>query len=225
MAMKRQSGKLKEPRLFPLRSPDFRKAFMENPLIYTRYLGNTWVKSGECRHVKTDIEGEYPHTEELFRCVFASGSTSDAFADMQRIDKSSNLEEISQLFIKMSEALRGLGKQKVSAVVKVLQNKCIYPIRRNTEQSGFDDLCKVGESKNWFIPDSDHLLDRFSGKVPLLAFKITDVQQMEDLLNAFNLDSRKLSRIVKSETAAKGRIIQHREYSQLFLIKTTFIAR
>jgi hypothetical protein len=208
-----------------------RTLFRKRPLIYTQYSKSiqdkVWVKSGDCLEAKVRIEEEYPDTKQLIRCIFAGGNQGrkGIVLDAQNISKSSDLEEISQIFKKMSEALRGLSKPKASSLLKMIQDKSIYPIRRKTEQAGYDDLSDLGDSTSWFIADTDHFLDRFSGKVPLLAFTVTQVQDMEDLFNVLKLAPRKLSALVKIETAAKGRIILHREYSKDLQHKAIHFAR
>jgi hypothetical protein len=176
---------------------------------------------------KVRIEEEYPDTKLLFRVIFAGGNQGrkGIVLDAQNISDSSDLEEISQIFTKMSDALRGLSKTKASALLKMIQDKRIYPIRRKEEQAGYDDLSDIGDSASWFIADTDHLLDRFSGKVPLLAFTVTQVQDMEDLFNVLKLAQRKLSNLVKTETAAKGRITLHREYSKDLQRKARYFTR
>jgi len=94
------------------------------------------------------------------------------------------LEEISNLFKRISIALPGLGAQKISNSMKLLQDKAIFPIRKKEGQSEPDDLCTLGNHNSWFIADSDHLADRFCGFVPLLAFKVADVQMMGGLVVA-----------------------------------------
>jgi hypothetical protein len=176
---------------------------------------------------KVSIEEEYPDTRQLFRCIFAGGiqGRKGIILDAQNISASSDLEAISQIFTKMSEALRGLNQTKASALLKMIQGKRIYPIRRGTEQAGYEDLSDLANSTSWFIADTDHLLDRFSGKVPLLAFTVAQVQDMEDLFKVLKLAPRRLSTLVKTETAAKGRIILHREYSRDLKQKAIHYAR
>jgi hypothetical protein len=84
---------------------------------------------------KLRIEEEYPNTKQLFHCIFASGNQGrkGVILDTQKISTSSDLEGISQIFTRMSEALRGLSKTKASALLKIIQDKRIYPIRRKAE--------------------------------------------------------------------------------------------
>ena len=165
---------------------------------------------------KTDLEAEYPKSKQLFRCIFLTGDTgiNALVAEAKLVKPSSKLEEISQLFTRMNTAIRGLGTQKARAAIKPLLDECIFPIRKSEEQSGFDDLHTLGNSTSWFIADRDHLRDKFCGKVPLLAFMAADVQQMDDLLKAMKIDSRKISGLVKSGVIVKGTVSLHREYSK-----------
>jgi hypothetical protein len=50
----------------------------------------------------------------------------------------------------------GLGKQKNFCQYQANKGQAYIPDPPKAEHPGFDDLCKLGESKSWFVADSDH---------------------------------------------------------------------
>jgi hypothetical protein len=147
-------------------------------------------------------------------------------AEVESIKASTNLEGISQLFIKMSTTLQCLGSyNKTTQAIRPLLDKYIFPIRKKKTRSGFDYLDTVANCTNWFIADHDYFHDKFFKSVDILAFSAADVQKMDNLLNALKIESRKLSKFVKRSTSATGRISPHNEYSQLLRSKAQFLIR
>ena len=147
-------------------------------------------------------------------------------AEVESIKPSTKLEEISQLFIKMSTTLQVVGlNNKTTQAIRPLLDKYIFPIRKRKKQSGFDYLDSVANCINWFVADHDYFHDKFCNSVHHLAFKAADVQKMDNLLIALKIESRKLSKFVKKSNSATGRTSPHNEYSQLLRSKAKFLIR
>jgi hypothetical protein len=106
-------------------------------------------------------------------------STLIAYA--KSITRLSRLEGISHLFTKISYALQGLRTQKISNFIKPPLDKAVFLIHKKERQLEFNNLFTLGDNKSWFIANSNHLSNKFCRVVPLLAFKVADVQQISKL--------------------------------------------
>ncbi|OCK83978.1 hypothetical protein K432DRAFT_463823 [Lepidopterella palustris CBS 459.81] len=201
-------------------------------LIYTRAgSSNTtptmqWLNTRECIQRGFSIEDEYPQSANLFQFLLATGKDKigSLIAAASLINASSKLSQISEHFAKISKALIGLSPKKVIRAVQPLQRKPLFPIIKTEEKKAeFDSLCALGKNTSWFVADLDHLRESFRGIVDLLAFKVEDLESMADLLKALNLESRKLSILVKTETGPKGTTHIHRSYTRSLQAKAPFI--
>jgi hypothetical protein len=208
-----------------------RKTFAKNRLIYTKTFNSDgsmrWFSGEACRQKKLDLEREYPLSVRLVRCIFASGDAKvdTMVAKAKLINRSTKLQDISELFAHFSEALHGLSFEKARLAVKELRGKSIFPVRESENQSGFDSLATSDEQSKWFIADRDHLRKSFAGRVALLAFKIEDMERIEYLLQLLELDSRKLSDRVKIDAIPPRGFKLMAEYSKSLRSKAQFLFR
>lgn len=119
--------------------------------------------------------------------------------------------------------LKEMSPDKVAQAIKPLAQRPFFPIIQNLGEAEFDILAPLGTSKDWLVADSQPMRDSFRGKVGLLAFEVSDLEMMEDLLMALHLDARKLTRLVKVETNPIGTISLNTEYTILLQAKSPFI--
>ncbi|KAH8669611.1 hypothetical protein BGZ60DRAFT_564070 [Tricladium varicosporioides] len=208
-----------------------RQRFIEIPLIFTKFGGNgkswKWATSGECVDRKPHLEAEYPKCKQLFRIILEDGETriAELVKKAMHIKSSDKLETITRIFTEISTTLEGFSQQKAFAALKPLRSVLIFPIKKTEKRSDFSELVSVDCDLNWFIADRDYLEERFCGKVLLIAFTTTELQNMRNLLQALKLNSRRLSKLVKIKTAARGRIELHAGLTNLFRAKSRYLSR
>jgi hypothetical protein len=65
----------------------------------------------------------------------------------------------------------------------------------------------------------------FRGRVPLLAFSIEHILQMERLLKALGLEARKLSKAAKGVPVTQGSVNLHQANMDSLRVKADFILR
>ncbi|KAH6672306.1 hypothetical protein B0J14DRAFT_70569 [Halenospora varia] len=208
-----------------------RQRFLEVPLIFTRFGGNgrswRWATTGECGNGKSRLEAEYPKCKQFFRTILEDGEARiiELVEKATQIKSSDKLETITQIFTEISTALEGFSQQKAYVALKPLRNVLIFPVCKTKKQSDFSELVSVDCDLNWFIADRDYLQERFCGIVLLLAFTTTELQSMGNLLQALRLNSRRLSKLVKIKTAARGRIELHAGLTNLLRAKSRYLIR
>jgi hypothetical protein len=219
-----------------------RTAFRKKSLIYSsrgpqyanRRVAWSRLNAKECIQKKLRPEIEYPTCESLFRCLLIAGDAEIAplIAKMTFINKSTKLREILRRFVDLNGALKGASEQKVQQLRKPLQDKPIFPILENRagdHQSEFDDLSSLGPLEHvadvttWFIADRVYLRESFRGVVPLLAFPVEELDSMENLFQFWNLDSRRLSRLVETKSGPYGMVSLHADYTAFLRDRAGFI--
>ncbi|PMD64854.1 uncharacterized protein K444DRAFT_554213 [Hyaloscypha bicolor E] len=186
--------------------------FQKHNLIYTKRGSaeatptSCWLSLDECIARKLNIEAEYPQCTTLFRCLLAGGEgeVGSLIAEITLIKDSTELSRISELFTKANQAMAGMSGKKITQAVNPLRPRRVFPILERKGDAEFDSLKVLGDDNNWFVADLDHLRECFLGVVGLLAFSADDLESMDTLLSALDLDFRRLSLLVKSETTAGG---------------------
>ncbi|KAK0721152.1 hypothetical protein B0H67DRAFT_536144 [Lasiosphaeris hirsuta] len=209
-------------------------AFSKLPLIYTA-LGSTssnpmprWTSTKECISKRLNIAGEYDQSSKLFKSLLATGSgqAGDAIQSLLLIDDTTSLSRITELFVKAGSSLGAMNSKKAASAAKALQNKPIFPIREMREEGGngpgFQSLKALGDASDWYIADRDHLAASFVGVVPLLAFSVDNLKDMKPLLDALQLERRKLSKMVKSDTVPSGKVSLHVERTEHLRARSQF---
>ena len=161
----------------------------------------------ECLSKETDVESKYPSCSYLFRCLVSpSGDPIGGLVHtMTLIDTSSKLDDISRHFREVSKSLKDISTSKAALLLKPLQNKAIFPIINGSGKPGYDTLLDMHD-KSWLIADQAPFIESFSGVVPFLAFSIQDLPALEDLFRVLRLEDRKMSKLVTSQTRARGLI-------------------
>ncbi|KAI3316471.1 hypothetical protein HD806DRAFT_517477 [Xylariaceae sp. AK1471] len=206
------------------------KAFMENNFIYvgsiTSKAGNSnrWISISECVTRMIDLEVVYPSSKRLFRCLLDIGSHDIASLVTKAavINSSSKLQDISQLFKEINKELQAISHARVSQAIKPLQRKSIFPVTKIKTES-LNSWSLSPHDTSWFIADRSHLRESFAGKVPLLAFGVKDLDDMEDLLIALHLDSRRLSKLCERKTNPTGSIRLSVQDTWFFQTRIPFI--
>jgi hypothetical protein len=184
-----------------------------------------WFSMKECMQRSFDLEFEYPQATNLFQCLLSTGKgeIGKLIAGAMMITLTSKLSQIAEHFARISRALKGMNPKKVARVIKPLAQRPVFPIIQKEGEAEFDALALLGTCEDWLVADSSPMRDSFRGKVGLLAFDVSDLEMMEDLLTALNLDARRLKELVKMETKPKGTISLSTGYTKLLQAKSPFI--
>lgn len=199
--------------------------------MFTKSVGDgiswSWATVGECVNRKSHLEAEYSKCKQLLRIIFEDGETRivELVQKAAQIKSSDKLETITQIFTEISNALEGFGREKAYVALKPLHNVPIIPICKTKKQLDFSELVSADTEVNWFIADRDYLGERFCSIVSLLAFTTTELQSMGNLLQALKLNSRRLTKLVKIKTAARGQIELHAGFTNFFRAKTRYLIR
>lgn len=184
-----------------------------------------WFSTKECIQRSLNLESEYPQASKLFQSLLSTGrgEIGSLIAGAMMITSASKLSQIAEHFARISHALKGMSDKKAARAVKQLVHRPFFPIIQKEEEAEFDVLAPLGTSKDWLVADSPPIRDSFRGKVGLLAFEASDLEMMDDLLTALQLNERRLKSLVKMETKPKGTISLNKEYTRLLQAKSPFI--
>jgi hypothetical protein len=171
-----------------------------------------------------NIESQYPGSSYLFRCLLSP--SGDPIAGLVHtitlINSSSKLEDISRLFQDISNSLKDVNASKAAHLLRPLRSRSIFPVSTTAEGREYNSLLDL-HNADWFIADQPLIRTSFHGKLPLLALPVADLAAMENLFRILRLEGRKLSKIVTSQTVAKGQIKAHWAYTKALRSKTLFI--
>ncbi|CAH0046600.1 unnamed protein product [Clonostachys solani] len=186
-------------------------SFKAQRLIYVPSNGENfeqpvgWIDIAECAKRAIDPATIYPQSSELFKFLLADtvDEVEGLILKATSIDKSHSLEAIGQRFTSINAALASLSKGRIKQVMNQVQNSSIFPITLNREENSYGNL-QSASALNWVVADRPHLRDSFAGKVPLLAFSPKEIHSLSNLLKAFNLDSRRLSKLTTSNDSHIG---------------------
>ena len=193
-----------------------------------------WHKAQECMQQDSacpiainSLEAQYPTCITLFHKILEDRGEdlAELVEDAASINSSSKLNDILRLLIKINKALRTLSLPRDSKFVEILRDKPIFPTRKDQQESGFNFVSASDTHACWFIPDKQDLFEKFCGRVALLAFRVREIEDIGNLLQEMQLDSRRLSRTVKSENSPKGRPYLHPTYTSLIESRSGFIKR
>lgn len=192
-----------------------------------------WYSTTECIQRSLDLESEYPQASQLFQFLLATGKgeIGALIEAATRITLNSKLSQIADLFARISRTLKGMNQKKAAQAIKPLCKRPSFPLitkdieegREGDADKEFDALAPLGIDKEWLVADSPPMRDSFRGKVGLLAFSVSDLELMEELLKVLGLENRKLSRLVAMEMKPKGQVSLNREYTKLLQAKAPFI--
>ena len=209
-----------------------RAAFDENKFIYLQRkmqktqrlsLSSRWLDLNDCIEKKIDVSSEYPRCKYLFRCILntADDEIASLVARAASISPSTKLYDILDLFTQIDEAIQDVSHKKATKSLKQIRTRPIFPI--TNKKKHLHDSLRTLDDESWFIADRAHLWESFGGKVPLLAFEVKDLDEMEDLIDNLGLDCRKLSELVQVESAPRGLINEQPMYTRSLRAKSEFV--
>ncbi|OAP55444.1 hypothetical protein AYL99_10417 [Fonsecaea erecta] len=191
-----------------------RQSFKQKPLVCipNKRVGGEprWVKvqdclwSGpECLRRFVALKNIYPSCQRLFRDFFLlpDAGIADIVRETKLLNVGDPLSYIKALFFEIEKHLE---KDETTTAIDSLQTHCIWPIYKTSNQEEWDMLAYANNSTPWFIADRTHLLESFSGIVPLLAFQVEDVLKIPLLIRKLGCDKRRLTRAVTSIAETVG---------------------
>lgn len=111
--------------------------------------------------------------------------------------------------------------------VSGLLNRETFPIRlpQTTQEEQYDHLATGRSSSEWLIADRAHLNASFSPKIPLLAFEVEQILELQNLTQLLGLENRLLSKKVISIAVTEGTPKLHVKYTNTLRSKSDFIIR
>lgn len=210
---------------------------MHEPLLFSLSTSQTtgeqfgWVDSATCAHYDIDIVSEYPDCAFLFGGLIRA-TYKDLYADIKKaktIQPTWIRHDIVHTLISISKGLEGMSQQKAVNAVKTLRESNIFPVitRRHRKLyryvNHFDELCPAKDT-TWLIPDHPNFWESFAGELPLLALDISEIESIQNLLLALQLDTRKLSKLTEIRTKPKGRSKFSLQYTEFVRDRAQFLS-
>lgn len=155
------------------------------------------------------LTSEYPTCTYLFRslCDPSNLQISSLINLLISSPNSKPADRILEILAQLSQRIKGLEPKQAAEKVMTLKGKKIFPVSDTVEVTKQGKVQQLVSSNNtqWYIDDTNEFRACFGGKVLLLAASISVVVQLEDLLRALNLDSRKLSGAAARSSSPAGR--------------------
>lgn len=178
----------------------------------------------QCVGANISIEAVFPSSSYLFRCL--RSPLEDPFglliATAALMTNKSPIEDICALFRKISVMLKGLHPIKAAALLRPIESMAIFPIIVSPGRHKHEELLSALDA-SWFIADRPLLHKSFHGVLPLLAFPTKDIIAFEDLLRAFKLDKRFLSKLTITQTLPVGLVKENWAWTSALQAKKPFI--
>ncbi|KAI1451148.1 hypothetical protein F5Y02DRAFT_18390 [Annulohypoxylon stygium] len=204
---------------------DHNEAYVD--FVFDRYgfiydtISKSWLTVTECAQMGVHPEFIYPSCKGLFLGIMDVNiiGFEALVAKAASIDRSSYMSDILELLISISERLESTSSSKARKLLKPLSGKAIFPIRNKPGHDGFDDLLPLNAT--WFVADRPHLAKSFDGMIPLLAFHAQEVPALGNLLNFWNLNARRLSKLTTRRSEASGTLIYSNQDTSSFRIRST----
>lgn len=172
------------------------------------------------------LEKEYPSCVRLFRYLLEKeySELEKLVAKTASIDPSSELEDIRQLLVKLSNAMHTLSGPQEYKHLEVLRCREVFPINMPPE-TAIHCVSASDVKSLWFVADDVSLFQKFRGRVPLLALPPREVRSVLGLLQEMKLESRLLSKAVKHEFTPRGNPYLHNTYTKRLSSKAVLIKR
>jgi hypothetical protein len=170
------------------------------------------------------LKNIYPDNRRLFSGALKlrDMGMEHLIEDAKALCKNDALEYIGKVFFHMEQFLQdGATPDDLSA----LRDSKIFPIALTRQIGEYDELEGQASSRDWFIADRQHLATSFMGVVPLLAFTVDEIRQMEKVLRAFGLERKLLSQVVKSVARTGGPVELNQKYTTTIRKKADFVLR
>jgi hypothetical protein len=201
-----------------------RKYFNEKSLIYVPFTEDdesdpeegAWYsqnqclwKGPKCLRVHVYLKEVYPANLRLFTDVLQipDASMKHLVLEAALFKKRDSLSYIRDIFLEIDKFLEKDITDSKS--LQSIRGESIWPVSRGILRPDFDDLMSANASSEWFIADRVPLRHSFSGIVPLLAFDVDGIGRMERVLEALEVEERRLSIAVKSVPKTEGPVEIH----------------
>lgn len=187
-------------------------------------LGQCLWSGPSCLRIHFSLKDIYPSCKRLFTDVLGVGDVTmkDLILEIVMFRQSDDLSYMRDVFVELEKFLE--NDKTYTMNLQSLNGKSVWPVIQMKHAAGdFDDL--RSSKTEWFIADTQPLRDSFVGIVPLLAFSTDDISRMERLFHGLELDSKRLSRAVKSVPRTEGRVAAHIAHTEMFRSKYDFIVR
>ncbi|CAH0046527.1 unnamed protein product [Clonostachys solani] len=166
-----------------------------------------WMSISDCAKQNTNLESIYPRSKYLFRRLLTNHESPlhELIAKIVKCGKSATTHrDVAEYFDKLDDILSLMSTRQAVRSVKPLMSKAVFPVLEpNGTKACRPKMVSVKDS-NWFIADRPQLRKSFLGKVPLLDLNPDQIELVPSLLETFNLNSRKLSELVKSDMRPRG---------------------
>lgn len=163
----------------------------------------------------------YTSCAYLFRslCDPANLHISQLIRNLTAIRPSHSVRDVLGVLAKLSHDLQEMEPEHAASTVKPLNSKAIFPVSDTMETLSRGIFYRMVSANNphWYIDDTNEFRLCFGGKLSLFAGSPVFVPQLENLLTALDLDSRKLSEVAIRGSNPIGR--------QRFLAETTGFLR
>ncbi|KAI9925744.1 hypothetical protein MW887_005550 [Aspergillus wentii] len=208
-----------------------RTIFRESALIYTPPYNGTagrWATVSELKGsnlLANLLELEYPTCTRLFQSITKprKGEFKDLVDETQSITPSSSLTDIFTLLLVINKAL-SLQDQWPSSCEdhESLSERPIFPVG-TAGQEGFELRSASDVGSCWFIEDDDNLSCMFQGQAPVLLFSMEQIKQLAVLLQAMQVESRKMSVCFTTESTPQGKVHLDAVYTHLIRSKAALI--
>lgn len=210
-----------------------RAEFSDRKLIHVRHLKTGlmhWVKARECVYQGSTRQAEYwtpdkeyPSCEALFQHLLFG--RNDEFDDLlsaaELITPSLSLRRILRQLMKINKGLRNSISESYSEFIHDLRKKRIFPVWNCQSESSIE--CLSASDTSWFIADRKSMFEAFYCRVNLLAYYDSDLEGVSHLLQAMDLDARRLSIVSHSENHPRGKPYYHFPRSNLIRSKAKFL--
>jgi len=172
------------------------------------------------------LEKEYLLCGRLFRNLLEKEESEleKLVAKTASIGPSSKLEDIWQLLVQPSNAMRTLSGPQEYKHLEVLRYRKLFPINI-PPGTAFHYVSASDVKSLWFIVDDASLFQKFRGRVPMLTLPLRVVRSIRELLQGMHLESRLLSNAVKHEFTPRGHPYLHEEYTDRLSSKAVLIER
>ncbi|KAK4168246.1 hypothetical protein QBC43DRAFT_296909 [Cladorrhinum sp. PSN259] len=217
-----------------------RNAFSTSPLVFVPPRGGDlqgrWVMlsicvwEGNSTLRRTPCLAEvYPKHSDLFRGILQvrDADISTFLNELQQVSDYDEIEYVKGLFLSISRHLqmnpRALSVDKSDD----LRRRKIFPVEGSMDTLGSPgtwNLQSADQHSIWFIADRSHLHRSFDGYVPLLAFRVGEIDEMGTLFSSLSLSDRLLSRVATGDTSVGGDPYSNVAYTNQLRQKAGFIA-
>jgi hypothetical protein len=199
--------------------------------------GSRWVRAHQCvwkgpKCLRTFecLKDIYPGAKRLFCTVLGvkDASLDDVVKEAKQFQPAHRLPYILSIFQEMEKALEqdsSESSELVESSIASLKGYSAFPVKSSTLNIGNHELSNANKATEWFIADRVPLSESFDGLIPLLCFSSDDIAQLQKVVKALGLQTRKLSRSAKSVPKTVGDVRSNPKITQLFRTRVDFIVR